>query len=289
MPRMTSAPTPPARPRLVHIANLWTLMAHPAAETEWTLEEKLDAIAEAGFDGVTWGPIAGLKEGLAMRGLEFLGGLSSASAGEFGPLLADLKAGGAEQVNVQLGDDFTPTPEALGLALRLFDEAKALGLQAAIEMHRDTCTETPEKTFALADAYAKVTGELMPISWDFSHFAVVKHLRPEHFAERMLTRPDLVQRAQQFHFRPFNGHHCQIPVTDGRGRLTREFREWLPFAEAVLRCWLEAEENHHRAIYLCPEMGSLESGYNLSTLPNSWEEAKILRAVLAERWDQIVA
>ena len=274
-------------PTLRHIANLWTLIEHPSKESEWTLDEKLAAISEAGFDGVTWGPLPGLKAGLKRHGLFFLGGLSSASAEEFAPMLRELKECGAEQVNVQLADDFTLTPEAVGLALRLFGEAKLLGLKAAVEMHRDTCTETPEKTFALADAYAKVTGELMPISWDFSHFSVVKHLRPEHFAKRMLTRPDLVQRAQQFHFRPFNGHHCQIPVSDGRGRLTPEFLEWLPFAEAVLRCWLEAEANRDREIFICPEMGSLESGYNLSTLPNSWDDARILRLEIDRLWRRL--
>lgn len=274
-------------PTLHHIANLWTLIEHPSKAAEWSLDEKLAAIREAGFDGLTWGPIPGLKEGLEKYGLSFVGGLSSASASEFGPLLADLKACGADQVNVQLADDFTETPEATGLALRLFDEAKARGLKVAVEMHRDTCTETPEKTFALADAYAKVTGELMPISWDFSHFSVVKHLRPDNFVERMLARPGLVQRAQQFHFRPFNGHHCQVPVTDGRGGLTREFQEWLPFAEAVLRCWLAADENRDRDIYICPEMGSLGSGYNLSILPKSWDDAKVLRVEIDRLWKRL--
>src|SRR6202012_1496148 len=99
--------------------------------------------------------------------------------------------------------------------------------------------ETPEKFYALADAYERATGELLPTSWDFSHFAVVKHLVPENFVERLLVRKDLVQRAQQFHFRPFNGHHVQVPITDGKGNLTQEVRDWLPFAEALLNIWLQ--------------------------------------------------
>lgn len=276
-------------PRLRHVANLWTLVEHPTKETEWSLDQKLDAIQQAGFDGVTWGPIPGLKEGLERRGLFFLGGMSSANAAEFPKLLGDLKACGAHHVNVQLADDFTPTPEALGLTLRLMDEGRQSGLAPAVEVHRDTCTETPEKAYALADAYHKVTGELLPLSWDFSHIAVVKHLRPSNFAERMLLRPDLIRHAQQFHFRPFNGHHCQIPVTDGRGTLTREFKDWMPFARAVLKCWLEANANTDREILICPEMGSLESGYNLSTLPASWEEAKILRAEIDRMWKTLTA
>lgn len=275
-------------PILRHIANLWTLIEHPTKETEWSLDEKLAAIKEAGFDGVTWGPIPGLKEGLERHGLMFLGGISSAKAEEFPKLLGDLKEAGARHVNVQLADDFTLTPEALGLTILLQQEARALGLEAAVETHRDTCTETPEKTYALADAYEQVTGELLPMSWDFSHFSIVKHLYPETFAKRLLTRPDLVQRSQQFHLRPFNGHHCQIPVTNGRGELTDELCAWFPFAEAVLRCWLEGNADSGREIFVCPEMGSLESGYNLSILPNSWDEAKRLRAEIDQIWKRLV-
>jgi hypothetical protein len=168
-------------------------------------------------------------------------------------------------------------------------EAHRLGLEPAVEVHRDTCTETPEKTYALADVYQKQTGELLPISWDFSHISVVKHLRPDNYAGRMIVRPDLIQRAQQFHFRPFNGHHAQVPVTDGRGNLTPEVKDWFPFAEAVLRCWLDGNRDSGREIFICPEMGPVEGGYALSAFPNSWEDAKILRGEIDRLWKKVTA
>ena len=263
-------------------------MGHPSKDNEWSLDQKLRAIKEAGFDGVCWGPLPGLKEGLERNGLFFLGGMSSAKAAEFPRMLTELKDAGAHHVNVQLADEDTLTPEALGLALLLMQEGRKLGLEPAVEVHRDTCTETPEKTYALADAYQKVTGELLPISWDFSHISVVKHLRPDNFIEKMIVRPDLIQRAQQFHFRPFNGHHCQVPVTDGLGCLTQEVKDWFPFAEAVLKCWLEGNRDNGREIFVCPEMGPVIGGYNLSTLPNSWEDAKILRGEIDKLWKKLV-
>src|SRR5205823_3414482 len=136
-----------------------------------------------------------------------------------------------------LATDNVPAPKALELAIVLNREGWQLGVVPAIETHRGTCTETPEKLYALCDAYQQATGELLTLSMDFSHFAVVKHLVPENFASRLLVRPDLIQRAQQFHFRPFNGHHVQVPITDGEGNLTPEVEDWLPFAEALLKCW----------------------------------------------------
>ncbi|WP_204520190.1 hypothetical protein [Silvibacterium dinghuense] len=275
------------KPQLRHIANLWTLMNHPAPSTEWTLSEKLDAIQAAGFDGVCWAPSAELHTGCHQRGLIFVGGMASGDASAFPILLHDLHRWGAHHVNVQLAADDTLTPEALDLTLALDTLAEPLGLLPAIESHRGTCTETPEKTYALADAYQQKTGRLLRISWDFSHFAVVKHLATSHFAARLMLRPELIQHAQQFHFRPFNGHHVQIPITDGRGSLTQEFHDWLPFAQALLECWLSGNSSTDREIFICPELGPVEGGYALSTFPNPWEDARIVRLEVEELWSRL--
>ena len=268
-----------SKPVLRHIANLWTLMEHP-----WSLDEKLSAMKEAGFDGVCWAGSPELHAGCEKHGLIFVGGMAAGNAPDFPRLLQEQKNCGAIHVNVQLAADEVLTPEALELALELNREGKHIGVVPGIETHRGTCTETPEKHYALCDAYQKATGELLPLSIDFSHFAVVKHLVPENFAKRLLVRPDLIQCAQQFHFRPFNGHHVQIPITDGCGNFTREFNEWLPFAEALLKCWLDGNRHTAREIFICPELGPVVGGYCLSTFPNSWEDAKILRGEIEKLW-----
>lgn len=277
------------KPVLRHIANLWTLMGHPSAAEEWTLEEKLRAIKDAGFDGVCWAPSPELHKGARRLGLIFVGGMASGDSAAFPSIMAEQKEFGAHHVNVQLAADDVLTPEALRLTLRLMQEGHAQGLEPAVETHRGTCTETPEKFYALADEYERVTGKLLPTSWDFSHFAVVKHLVPADFIERLIVRPALIQHAQQFHFRPFNGHHVQVPITDAGGRVTKEVEDWLPFAEAVLRCWLEGNSDTGREIFVCPELGPVEGGYALSTFPNSWEDAKVLRLEIDKMWQRLTA
>ena len=277
------------KPVLRHIANLWTLINHPSAGSEWTLEEKLRSIREAGFDGVCWAPIPGLAEGLRRYGLIFVGGMASANVHDFAGLLRDLKDAGALHINVQLGRHDMLTPEALELTVALMRTGRQFHVFPAIETHRDTCTETPEKTMALAEAYQQTMGERLSLSWDFSHFAVVKHLLSKDFSPRLLTRPDLVQHAQQFHFRPFNGHHVQVPITQDDGQLTPEVRDWVPFAKAVLRCWLEGNMESGREIFICPELGPVEGGYALSAFRNSWEEAKVLRALIDRLWAETLA
>jgi hypothetical protein len=272
-------------PHFRQIANLWSLRDYPSASAPWTPEAQLDAVHFAGFDGVTGG--LGEQHGkLAKeRNLIVVGFVSSGNDAEFAQLLETQRAAGAKHVNVQLADHDTLTQEALRLTHRLFEEAARIGeLELSIEVHRDTCTETPEKTFALADAYFADTGQLMPITWDFSHTAIVKHLQPKDFSARLLERPELVTRSSQFHFRPFNGHHCQVPVTSGDGSLTRELREWLPFVADTFSLWLTANRQTEREIFVVPEMGPASSGYNLDGLPNSWEDAVKLRPILENLW-----
>lgn len=275
-------------PSLRQIANLWSLRDYPRPDDPWGIDAQLDAIKSAGFDGVT-GRIGSADEKRTKdRDLVVVGFVSSGDDSEFAALLKDQRDAGARHVNVQLADHDTPTKEALRLTHRLFAEAERIGaLELSIEVHRDTCTETPEKTYALADAYLADTGRLLPITWDFSHFAVVKHLQPADFSKRLLEREELITRACQFHFRPFNGHHCQIPVTRPDGSLTREFTEWLPFVEEVLSLWLKANAHTEREIFVVPEMGPASSGYNLDVLPNSWEETIRLRPILEQTWSNV--
>jgi hypothetical protein len=267
---------------IVHIASLWSLRGYPSAEAPWSIEKQLDAIKAAGFDGVT-GRID-LETGQAARdrNLEVVGYMSSGADNEFSELLEVQKAAGAHHVNVQLADHDTELAEALHLTCRLFEIARKIGeLEISVEVHRDTCTETPEKSYALADAYQKASGTLLPITWDFSHFAVVKHLTPTDFIPRLLVRPDLIARSNQFHLRPFNGHHCQVPVTRLDGELSRELKEWLPFAKAACEMWITGQTDPDRTLFVVPEMGPVSSGYGLEQHPSPWEDAVRLRELLA--------
>jgi hypothetical protein len=271
------------------VANLWSLWDYPSVTEPWSLEQQLDAVKGAGFDGFTarLGPRHALEA--QKRGLLVVGYFSSGDEDRFADLLKSQKDAGALHVNVQLADHDTDPSDALRLTLRLMEEAERIGdLEPAIEVHRDTCTETPEKTYALADGYFKATGEILPMTWDFSHLAVVKHLTPEVYVERLLVRPELIQRSQQFHFRPFNGHHCQIPVTREDGSLTQEINDWLPFVSATMRIWLEGNTGTDRIFIVVPEMGPVRGGYNLAQLPNSWEEAIRLRLLLETLWDELI-
>jgi len=278
--------TQPA-PILRHIANLWTLWDHPTAKKPWSLDRQLAEIKAAGFDGFS--TLADKTHGkLAEKhDLLIIGYFASGKPGDFRSLIQQNLDAGAVHINVQLADHDTPVPASIKLAVQLNDLANKMGAKCAVEVHRDTCTETPEKTYAIAAGYKKSTGELLPMTWDFSHVSVVKHLAPPYW-DRLLVAPKLIQRAQQFHFRPFNGHHCQIPVTDGKGKLSVELTQWLPFLEKTIEMWMAGKQSG-REMFAMPEMGPVRGGYNFAQLPSSWEDAKVLREIIAKTWTKALA
>jgi sugar phosphate isomerase/epimerase len=272
-------------PIIAHTAALWSLVHYPSRETEWDISRKLEAVKKAGFDAIAASLTPEIGKCAADLGLECVGFDSANDPAAFASALETQRDCGAHHVNVQLADHDTPVEVSIDLAVRLIAEGKRLGVEPSVEVHRDTCTETPEKTYAIADGYQRATGELLPMTWDYSHLAVVKHLAPP-YAARLLERPNLVQRSQQLHLRPFNGHHCQVPVTNGRGELTPEIKDWLEFARELLQLWIKGNQDEMRKLYLVPEMGPVAGGYNLGMLPNSWEEAKVLRSLIDDIWLQ---
>lgn len=274
-------------PQLRHTANLWSIQRYPTQENEWPMEKKLESVKEAGFDGITTATNPEIKRICDRLGLSIVGFLSTSEPPKFRQLLEGQKENGAKYVNVQLADEDTPVEVSTGMAVRIIEIGKSLDLEVSIEVHRDTCTETPEKTYAIAAAYEKIVGELLPITWDYSHLAVVKHIYPP-YANRLLGYPKLVQRSEQLHLRPFNGHHCQVPVSDGKGGLTPEVQDYLAFVEALFVQWLEGDQAG-RELFAVPEMGPHGSGYNLSSLPSAWEDAKLLRVEIDRIWKKALA
>ena len=275
-------------PQLVHIANLWSLARHPSPAREWSLERKIKAIAAAGFDGLTTAVTPDHRRLADKYGLRhILGFISTDDPKEFIPLLRGQKAGGAVHINVQLDNHDTPPALATRHWIQLVRTAEQVGgVVVSLEVHRDTCTETPEKTYEIAERYHRATGELIKMNFDFSHLAAVKHLHPGNYIEFLLDHPALLQHSEQVHFRPFNGHHAQVPVTH-RGELTPEVKSYLVFVEALMKLWKQGKGNKLKTMYACPEMGPYADGgggYNITGLPPAWPDAVVLRHELARAW-----
>jgi hypothetical protein len=276
--------TKPTSPRLVMCAASWSMIGWPTPKREWSLERKLRAIREAGFDGVYAHVSAELKAGAEKLGLRLMSGFDCPGVAETLARLRTQRDLGVRFVNIQLLNHDTPPAAAAHAAAQLIRASRKLGLAVHIETHRDTATETPEKFDELCKVYRRITGEVLPVTWDHSHFAVSKHMLPSDYSRRLLAWPKLIQRSQMFHLRPFNGQHCQVPVTNNGGGLTPEFRDYVAFAEDLFALWLAGPQPGGE-LWACPELG-MSHGYHLSTDPHAWPDAVRCREELLGAWNR---
>ena len=159
-------------------ATQWSVRWYPSQEKEWSWAEKFSAIRDAGFDGVMSTPITELRE---------RGDLAFWAIGSFGvghdlrPFFEQSTALGAAGATVQPCDVETPLEECVEVVRNVQKIAREFGLHTGIETHRDTFTETPERTWDMADGYQRAEQQLVPLCFDHhSHFAVVRHLSPPY-------------------------------------------------------------------------------------------------------------
>ena len=274
-------------PVLKQYAALWTLSHQPLQSKEWSMEQKVIQAKKAGFDALGGFAFRGAPAEIyplcQKHGLDYIY-YTDANQQTYREKLEVLKGIKPARINVQFADHDTLPKKAVAGWLKMDALAEKMGLDMDLEVHRDTCTETPEKTYEIADLYKKATGKMLRFCWDFSHIAVVKHIS-HPYAERLLERPELIQLARQFHFRPFNGHHCQVPATDGKGQETADFKIYLQFVDAIIACWMKGARGGE-VVYACPEFGPIGvNGYGLSSFPNVWKDAIYMRAKTNELWE----
>jgi hypothetical protein len=258
------------------------MIAYPSAKREWSLERKMKEIKAAGFDGIAAYANPEVKGFADKLGLKIMGGFDGSSVAKARKQIIEQRDNGTRYMNVQLLDHDTPPAVAAKLAVKLIKLSDQLGVAVHIETHRDTATETPEKYDEIQRLFQRATGRLMPTTWDHSHFAVSKHLLPAVYSKRLLVWPKLIQLSHLFHLRPFNSQHCQIPVTNGKGKLTPEFKDYLAFVEDLFTLWLQGPEPRGE-LYVCPELG-MSHGYHVSTDPHAWPDAVRARKEYAGAW-----
>ena len=266
------------RPQLKLCAAAWTLTNYPSEAKQWSVDRKVRAAKDAGFVGFSAGADPEIAEACAKHVLQLVGGVDVATAAEAEAKLAAFKEAGAEHVNVQLCDHDTAIPKAVTVARAVMKAGAALGIKPAIEWHRDTCTETPEKGLALAAQYEKRYKEKLRTNFDHSHPAIIKQLRPTNFWERIAEyRPDLLNMSELIHFRTFTGSHCQTPVTNGRGALDADFITWRDhFLKHLLYHWVKGQRGG-TTLWAVVELGPKGSGYALDCFPDVWKDAIVAR------------
>jgi len=277
-------------PVLKQFMNFWTLWNYPNEKKPWSEEQRCKIIKEEGFTTAGIGASPEVAEIARKAGLDCVVYIDG-SLKTYQDRLNAAVLCKPSRINVQACDHDTTPAEAVKVWIEMVKYAKTLGLDKImdLEVHRDTCTETPEKTYEIARLYKQKTGQRINLCFDFSHFAVVKHISPPYRNRLLVDHVDLTQSSLQLHLRPFNGHHCQVPLSNGKGVLTNDGKAYLEFVSDLLTEWIKGPQAKAGAtLYVCPEFGPFGSGYGLSTFPDVYKDACLLRKETDKIWKSLV-
>ncbi|UJF34062.1 sugar phosphate isomerase/epimerase family protein [Paenibacillus hexagrammi] len=202
-------------PRLEVLMSWWGmngLGAHNGAGAEWSMEEKVRRIAEAGYDGINGMLPEGEEAEEWLRLLEtyhlsYSVNAYPKTAEELDAFLHKAKLfGKADFVNVQVMKPFLVGEEAVRLLAEMMELSRSAGIPAYIETHRGTITQDLLRTVE----YVQVLPDLM-LTIDFSHYVVAGEMRTvSEEADELLQK--LLPRTKSMHARISNGEQVQVEV-----------------------------------------------------------------------------
>jgi len=263
--------------------SMWAMERRRPDGLEWSLEEKLEMIAAAGYDGVdvvASDPIAGRIGPLLERhGLAATVTAFPKSVPDLEPAIGLARDLGARHLNI-IGQVYPVTIEA-GTAcvrgwLRLCDRAD---LPVTIETHRDSITTDLLYSLQLMDAVPE-----MRLSADLSHFVVAREFGWPISDEVRAQITLVLQRADAFQGRVASREQVQLPV--GFPQHRDWFELFLGWWEEGFRLWRAGAAADARLNFLC-ELGPKEyaitgaDGYELS---DRWQDALTIKARITEIW-----
>jgi hypothetical protein len=240
-------------PRLEVLMSWWGMSGlggQNGSGNEWSMEEKVRRIAEAGYDGIN-GMLPEGKEAeqwhllLDQYNLSYSVNAYPKTAEELDVFLSKAKSfGRVDFVNVQVMRPFLVGDQAVQLLADMAELSRSAGIPAYIETHRGTITQDLLRTVE----YAKRLPEL-ELTIDFSHYVVAGEMRTVSDEDEQLLQT-LLSRTKSIHARVSNGEQVQIdiPMFDSK---SEEIADESEFEDTLLkhfvRWWLEGMRSWRQA------------------------------------------
>jgi hypothetical protein len=275
---------------LLLFQSMWAMEGLPWRKSEWTLEEKVDRIAEAGFDGaaVEFDDFEQAKEITALlrdRGLRWSVECYPTTIEELhDPIEIAHEFGIEHATHVNLQPNVRPSTvlEAIPLILGWMQIAEGAGVEVLFETHRDRMTTDLLYTLQLIDAVPP-----MRLTADLSHYLVGREFRWPVSETNTELIHRIVERADAFHGRVASREQVQIQISFPHHRQWLDlFLEW--WGEGFRR-WRGRAEVTDELVFTT-ELGPPDwyaiSGPDGDEMSDRWAEALQLRDAVRELWAQ---
>ncbi|MED5415543.1 MAG: sugar phosphate isomerase/epimerase [Candidatus Latescibacterota bacterium] len=264
----------------------WGSTALPyGSDAEWSMEEKLAKIAEAGFDGVEY-LMEDADHRKAMTPLCAKYGLDRSNIvfpwkpEEFTADIAAAKDGGASHINLQPMPITRTVAEAVPYIVRCHDMAAEAGYELFFETHRDRTTTDMYFTLDLIDAVPD-----MRLCGDLSHFLVGREFAGPPISEQnQKYMEQILERCGAFHGRVASREQVQVSISFPPTEVWFDlFAAWWEHGMRHARANAGADDVFHFVVELGPPTYAIQ-GANGEELSDRWEEAIMIKDRVQQIW-----
>jgi hypothetical protein len=293
-------------PRLEVLMSWWGMSGlgdQNGAGTEWSMEEKVRYIAEAGYDGIN-GMLPEGKDAeqwhrlLDQYNLSYSVNAYPKTAEDLDVFLCEAKSfGRIDFVNVQVMRPFLVGDQAVDLLADMGELSRSAGIPAYIETHRGTITQDLLRTVEYAERLQK-----LELTIDFSHYVVAGEMRMvSDEAEELLQT--LLTRTKSIHARVSNGEQVQIDIpmlasVVQEGAAGHEFehpllknyqRWWL----SGMRSWRQGAKEDEVLPFICelgpPPYAITVPGPNgvQCEVSDRWTQALLFARIARSLWERV--
>ena len=273
--------------RFLVYQSLWAMERRRPDGLEWTLDEKLVLIRDAGFDGAgvrffDYKYAKTVTDFLRAHGMSWQAQCYPKTVDDLKPIIEHVKELGADHINLQPDvkpyrlEDCIPYIEGWR---RLAADA---GIKLQIETHRDRMTTDLFFTLHLLDCFPDLR-----LTGDLSHYVVGREFAWPISAENHALMRRILDHCWGFHGRVASREQIQVQISFAHQKDWVDlFMGWWEYG---FRQWINRAGANETLTFLC-EMGPKEyamtgpDGYELS---DRWREANMMKDMVRGLWGRI--
>lgn len=286
------------KPRLELLMSWWGMNGLGAQNDgdEWSMEEKVRNIAEAGYDGIN-GMLPEGKEAeqwhrlLDKYNLSYSVNAYPKTAEELDVFLRKTKSfGRVNFVNVQVMRPFLVGEQAVQLLADMAELSRSSSIPVYIETHRGTITQDLLRTVEYVERLPE-----LELTIDFSHYIVAGEMRTvSDEAEELLQK--LLSRTKSIHARVSNGEQIQIdiPMLASVGEydepMLKHFQRWWL---GGMRSWSQTAKEDAVLPFVC-ELGPPPYAITVRDIDgvecevsDRWTQALLFARIARSLWDRV--
>ncbi|MFJ3045190.1 sugar phosphate isomerase/epimerase family protein [Herbaspirillum chlorophenolicum] len=269
--------------------SLWAMERRRPDGQEWTLEQKLSMIRDAGFDGagVRFADVQYARTVTAFlreHGMSWQAQCYPRTVDDLKPIIEHVQELGADHINLQADVRPYTLQECIPYIEGWRRLAEDAGIALHIETHRDRMTTDLLFTLHLLDRFPDLR-----LTADLSHYVVGREFAWPISTENHALMHRIIDNAWGFHGRVASREQIQLQLA------FKQHRQWVELFmgwwEYGFRSWMARAGDGAVLTFLC-ELGPPEyamtgaDGYELS---DRWEEAQLMMRMVRALWARCIS